>query len=96
MYAIAAASVLLLLLFVWNADADLLYILIVAPIACLVSLGLIIANAVRRKYRRSLRMLLMLTLFLLVSGILLVSEASLRPRLRWFLFGRNYKAQVIA
>jgi len=96
MYAIAAASVLLLLLFVWNADADLLYILIVAPIACLVSLGLIIANAVRRKFRRSLRMLLMLTLFLLVSGTLLVSEASLRPRLRWFLFGRSYKAQVIA
>lgn len=95
-YAITAASVLLLLLFVWSADADLLYILIVAPIVCLVSFGLIIAAAVRRKFRRSLRMLLMLTLFLLISGTLLMSEAALRPRLRWFLFARNYKAQVIA
>src|ERR1700730_15048539 len=96
MYAVAGGSVLLLLLFVWGADASLLYVLIVAPIACLVWFGLLIDSAVRRKFRRSLSMLLTLTLFLLVSVILLRNEAALRPRLRWFLFARNYEAQVIA
>ena len=96
MYAAAGGSVLLLLLFVWGADASLLYVLIVAPIACLVWIGLLIASAVQRKFLRSLSMLLTLTLFLLVSGTLLMNEAALRPRLRWLLFARNYKAQVIA
>jgi hypothetical protein len=96
MYAAAGGSVLLLLLFVWGADASLLYVFIVAPITCLVWIGLLIASAVQRKFRRSLSMLLTLTLFLLVSGTLLMNEAALRPRLRWFLFARNYKAEVIA
>ena len=87
---------MLLLLFVWGADASLLYVLIVAPIACLVWIVLFITSAVQRKFLRSLSMLLTLTLFLLVSVILLRNEAGLRPRLRWFLFARNYKAQVIA
>jgi hypothetical protein len=96
MYAAAGGSVLLLLLFVWSADASLLYVLIVAPIACLVWIVLLVASAVQRKFRRSLSMLLTVTLFLLVSGTLLMNQAALRPRLRWFLFARNYKAQVIA
>jgi hypothetical protein len=95
-HTIAATGVLLLLLFLWSPDADLLYIFIVAPIACLVWLGLIIASAVRRKFRRSLGMLLTLTLFLLVSGTLLTNEAALRSRLRWFLLARYYKGQVIS
>ena len=95
-HTIAATSALLLLLFLWSPDADSLYIFIVAPIACLVWLGLIIASAVRRKFQRSLGMLLTLILFSLVSGTLLANEAALRPRLRWLLFARYFKAQVIS
>jgi hypothetical protein len=96
MYTIAAGSILLMLLFLWDADASLLYVLIVAPIVCLVWLGLLIAAAVRREFRRSFRLLLTLTLFLLVSFTLLIHQATLRPMLRWLLFGHNYKAQVMA
>jgi hypothetical protein len=96
MYAVAGSSVLLLFLFVCSPDGDLLYIFIIAPIVCLVWFGLLITSAVRRKLRRSLSMLLTLTVFLLVSVTLLRNEATLRPRLRWFLFAHNYKAQVIA
>jgi hypothetical protein len=96
MYAVTGGSVLLLLLFVWGAAASLLYVFIVAPIACLVWFSLLIASAVHKKFLRSLSMLLTLTLFLLVSVILLRNEAGLRPRLRWVLFARNYKAQVMA
>ncbi len=95
-YAVGGGSVLLLLLFVYSVDADLLYIFIVGPIACFVWLILLIASAIRKELRRSLSMLLTLTLFLLVSAALLKNEGSFRPTLRWLLFSRQFKTQVLA
>jgi hypothetical protein len=93
---VGGGSLLLLLLFVISADADLLYIFFVGPVACLVWLVLLIASAIRKKLRRSLSMLLTLTLFVFVSAALLKNEAAFRDRLRWLLFSREFKTQVLA
>jgi len=95
-FAFGGGCVLLLLLFVCNADTDLLYIFLIGPIVCLVLLVLMIASAIRKKLRRSLSMLLTLTLFFLVSAALLKNEAAIRPKLRWLLFSREFKTQVLA
>jgi len=96
MYVVGGASALLLLLFVVDADADLLYVFFVGPIFCLVWLVFTIASAIRREFRGSLSMLLTLALFLLASTALLKNQQAIRPQLRWLLFSREFKTQVSA
>jgi len=96
MYVVGCAAVLLLLSFVIDADADILYVFLLGPIFCLVWLVLTLAYAIGRDFRRSLSMLLALTLFLLVSVALIKNEGAIRPRLRWLLFSLQFKTQVLA
>jgi hypothetical protein len=95
-YSVGCASLLLLVLFLIDADAPFLYILFLCPIACLVWGTLLIASAVRKQARQSLSVLLTLTLFLVVSYALIKNEGTIRPALRWLLFSRQFKTQVLA
>ena len=92
---IAGASILLLSLIVLSADAPLFYLFVIAPILCLVFLVLLVAAVIRRKPRQSLSMLLALVAFLAASGMLTKNHGRLRPSLRWLLWSRHYKAQVL-
>ena len=93
---VAGASLVLLSLFLYSPDGDLLYILLIAPIFCVVCLVLLVTSAIRKKPRRSLETLLTLMIFLLLSAALLKNEAAVRPWLRWFLLSHHFKAQVLA
>jgi len=96
LYVLIGASVVLLSLFVYSPNGGLLYILVIAPIICLTCLVLIVTSAIRKKPRRSLSMLLTLVAFLVVSVALLKNEGLLRPWLRWSLWSRRFKAEVLA
>jgi hypothetical protein len=95
-YVVAGASTILLSLFVYSADAALLYILIIAPMTCLICVILLVAAAIRKRPRQCLSMLLTLVAFLAASGTLIKTQSTLRPSLRWLLWSRRYKAEVLA
>jgi hypothetical protein len=95
LYVVVGASMLLLSLFLHSADGSLLYILVVAPIVCLLCLVLLLIAAIRKRPRQCLSMLVTLIAFLAVSGALLKEEGTLRPALRWLVWSRRYKAEVI-
>jgi hypothetical protein len=95
LYVVGGACVLLLSLFLYRADASLPYILVIAPIVCLFFLVLLLIAAIRKKPRQCLSMLVTLIAFLAVSGALLKEEGTLRPALRWLVWSRHYKAEVM-
>ena len=95
-YTAISASVTLLLLFVFTSSGDLLYTLLIAPLICVVFLVVLVASANRKRPRRSLSILFALITFIVVSGAMLKSEASLRPGLRWALLSHHLKAEVLA
>ena len=92
----AVGGAILLLLVFFIIGKDVLYFFFLGPIASLVLLVLLIVSAVRRKLRRCLSLVLTLSLFLLVSVGLLENSGAIRRSLRWLLFSRQFKAQVLA
>ncbi|MGO9270988.1 MAG: hypothetical protein ACLQOO_12155 [Terriglobia bacterium] len=96
LYAVVGASVVLLSLFVCNADASLLYLLFIVPIFSLSCLVLLVIAAIRKKPRRCLSMFLTVVAFLAVSGTMLKERGTLRPRLRWLIWSHRYKAELLA
>ncbi len=96
LYVVIGVSVVLPSLFVYSPYGDLLYILVIAPMVCLICLVLLVASAIRKKPHRSLSMLFTLVAFLVVSGALLKNQGALRPWLRWLLWSRRFKAEVQA
>jgi hypothetical protein len=95
-YAALGASSVLLFLFIYSDQGSLLYLLLIAPIVFLVCLVVFVVAAIRKRPRQSLSMLLTLVSFLAVSAALVQNEHALRPWLRWLLWARRFKAEVLA
>ena len=96
MYVAVGAAFVLSALFIYSAEGDLLYVLFICPIVFISCLALLVASAVRKRLRETLSMTVTLIVFLLISGALLTEEAAIRPRLRWMLLSRHYKAEIMA
>ena len=96
LYVVVGASVALLSLFVYNADASLLYLLFVVPSFGLSCLVLLVIAAIRKKPRRCLSMFVTVVAFLAVSGALPKEQGTLRSRLRWLIWSHRYKAELLA
>ncbi len=92
----AGASIVLLSLFVYGADASWLHILVVVPIFCLFCLVLFVIAAIRKRPRRCLSIVATVVVFLVVSAALFSEQGTLRPALRWLLWSHRYKAELVA
>jgi hypothetical protein len=95
-YAAIAAIVVMLLLFVYGSDPALDYLFFVVPTVCLTILVLLLVVIIRKRTRHSLSMLLAAVVFLVAAGAMLKTQEELRPSLRWGLWSRRLKAQVLA
>ena len=95
-YAVIAAIVVMLLLFVYGSDPALDYLFFIVPIACLTILVLLLIVVVSKRNRQSFSMLLAAVVFLFAAGAMLKTQEVLRPSLRWGLWSRRLKAQVLA
>ena len=96
LYVAAGVSLVLLSLMVYSSDGDLLYIVVIAPLVCLIFLVLLLTSAIRKRSRQFLSTLLTLVAFLVVSGALLKNEGTLRPSIRWLLWSHHFKAELMA
>ncbi len=96
LYVAAATTILALSLMVYSAYADFVYVFLIGPTVCLILLVLIGIAALRKRRRLCLSPLLALAAFVLVSAALVVNEDGLRPSLRWLLWSRRFKAEVLA
>ena len=93
---VVGCSILLASLLVCSPYADVSNILIVAPIVCLVCLLLIAASAIRKRPRQCLSVLLTLAAYIAISAVLHFNADTLRASIRWLLWSRYYKAEVLA
>ena len=75
---------------------QLLYVRFVQPGVLLVCLLWMLAAAIRKRARQFISVLLAVVGFVAVSGALQRNEPTLRPSLRWLLWSRQYKADVLA
>ena len=96
LFSALAASVALLVLMLWSADGDLIFIFFAGPGFCVACLIFLVAHLIGRKHWQSLAIFLSLLAFLAASAGLLTSESTLRPHLRWLLWSHRFKVQVIA
>jgi hypothetical protein len=92
---IVGSSLVLLSLMVCSPYGDLLGILIIAPIVCLVCLLLMVTSAIRRRPLQCLSALLTLAAVVAVSGVLHAKKDAVRASIRWLLWSRHYKAEVL-
>jgi hypothetical protein len=95
-YAVIAAIVVMLLLFVYGPDPALSYLFFVVPIVCFTILVLLLLVVIGKRTRQSLSMFVAAVVFLFVAGAMLKTQEALRPSLRWGLWSRRLKAQVLA
>ena len=95
LYAAASAVAVMLLLFVYGSGLGLFFIFFIVPIICLAFLALLVVVVVRRT-GRMLSWLLAAVVFLVVSAAMLATRDVIRPSLRWLLWSRRIKAQVLA
>jgi len=98
-YALVAAIIVMLSLFVYARDPVLTYMFLIVPVVCLCCLSCLVLFAVaalRRRPRQSPSMLFALVAFLVVSGAFLKAQSTLRPSLRWLVWSHRFKAEVLA
>lgn len=74
----------------------IVYFFVLAPLIVLIMLGIAIASAVGKRTKRSLSILLAMTLYCGSSWLLWRSFMDVRPAERWLLHSRTYKAEVLA
>jgi hypothetical protein len=75
---------------------EMLYFFILVPLLVLIMLGIAIASAVGKRTKRSLSIILTITLYCGSSWLLWRSFMDVRPAERWLLHSRKYKAEVLA
>jgi hypothetical protein len=92
---VVGASAVFVALMVYTAYAIFLYLPLLTLIflICLVILAI---DAVRKRTRQSLSMLLTLVALLGASWLLFRNEGTIRPSFRWLLWSRQFKAEVLA
>jgi hypothetical protein len=93
---VASASVVFISLMAYSAYAGFLYLFFYAPIIIPTCLVLLIAAAIRRRRRQFTSILLTLVAFLGASWALDNNEGTIRPSIRWLLWSRSFKAEVLA
>ena len=89
------AIVVMLLLFVYGSDPALDYVFFIVPTVCLTILVLLLVVIIRKTTRQSLSMLLAAVVFLVAATGMLKTQQELRPSLRWGLWSRRLKAEVL-
>ena len=89
------AIVVMLLLFVYGSDPALDYVFFIVPTVCLTILVLLLVVIIRKTSRQSLSMLLAAVVFLIAATGMLKMQQELRPSLRWGLWSRRLKAEVL-
>lgn len=92
---VVCTSIVFVSLVVYSSYARFLYFLFFAPIF-MVCLVIVVDDAARKRRRQSLSMLLTLAALLGTSWVLLRSEGTLRPSIRWLLWSHRFKAEVLA
>jgi hypothetical protein len=75
---------------------EILYFIAVVPLIGLILLLLVFINAVGKRQRRSLSILLALVAYCGSSWLLWKSSMDIRPTERWLFHSRTYKAEVLA
>jgi hypothetical protein len=75
---------------------EMFYFFILVPLLVLIMLGIAIASAVGKRTKRSISILLAMTLYCGSSWLLWRSFMDVRPAERWLLHSRTYKAEVLA
>ena len=93
---VVAVTIVFVSLMGYSAYATFLYFPFFAPIIFLTCLVLLGVAAIRRRPRQSLSTLLTLVAFLGTSWSLLRNESTIRPSIRWLLWSRRFKAEVLA
>ena len=96
LYAVIAAIAVMLLVFVYGADPALDYLFFIVPTVCLIIFVLFLMIVISNRNRQSLSILLAAVVFLFAAGAMLKTQEGLRPQLRWGLWSRRLKAQVLA
>ena len=74
---------------------QILYVRFIQPGVLLGCLLWMVVTAIRKRARQCISVLLSVIGFVAVSGVLQRNEPTLRPSLRWFLWSREYKAEVL-
>jgi hypothetical protein len=94
-YAAIGAIVSMLLVFVYGFTPALDYLFfIVLPVGLTILVLLVVV--ISKRTRQSLSMLLAAVLFLFTASAMLKTQGELRPLLRWGLWSRRLKTQVLA
>lgn len=92
---LAASTIGFLLLIVYTAYF-FVWIPFIATIICLVCLILMVIAAIRKRRRQTILLLLATVAFVAAAAVLDKSGDSLRSYLRWLLWSRRFKAEVLA
>src|SRR5580700_8483143 len=95
LYAVLSATLVMLLLFVYDKDPVLSYLFLIVPLGCLAFLILLVVAIIKRT-RKTFFMLLTVVAFVFAAGALLKTQTLIRPSLRWLLWSRHLKAEVLA
>jgi hypothetical protein len=99
LFVVLGAGVTLVLLMTHGIDrlaGQLLFFRFIAPGVFFICLLWMLVASIRKRTRQCISVLLALVGFAAVSGALQRNEQPLRPSLRWFLWSRQYKAEVLA
>ena len=99
LFVVLGAGITLVLLMTHGIDrlaGQRLYFRFIEPGVFFVCLLWMLVAFIRKRTRQCISVLLALVGFAAVSGALQRNEPTLRPSLRWFLWSRQYKAEVLA
>ena len=94
--AVIVAVLVMLLSFVYSSDPVVDYLFFLIPTVCLAILVLLLVIVFSKRRRRTLSMLLAAVMFLFAAEAMLRTQEVVRPSLRWRLWSRRIKAQVLA
>jgi hypothetical protein len=92
---VAASTIGFLLLVVYTAYF-FVWIPFIATIVCLVCIILMVIAAIRKRRRQIILLLLAIVAFVAVAVVLDKGGESLRSYIRWLLWSRRFKAEVLA
>src|ERR1700722_11464146 len=92
---VAAFTVGLLLLIVYTAYF-FVWIPVITIIVCLICLMVMVVAAIRKQRRQTISLLLAMLAFVAIAAALDKGGNSLRSSLRWLLWSRRFKAEVLA
>ena len=93
--AVITSAGVFLFLMVRSANDSVLFIVLIAPIVCFIVLLSLLVAAILKRPRLCLSLLLALVGFVAISWSLERNEETLRPFIRWHLWSRHYKTELM-